>query len=133
LPLTILGEQSLFRRPTNHRGKPVLAGFSFTFSAPLNAASAASSANYQVDTLTTKRVKGKDQHILDAFTDFTVSYNAASDSVSLALDDKQGFQGGGKITVIGGPSGGVTGTSGATLAASAVFTITKGGNRIVPG
>ena len=51
--LTIIGEQSLFLRKTNKKGKPIgratLSGFVFDFSEPLNPISAANSGNYQVD------------------------------------------------------------------------------------
>ena len=133
----ILGEQSLFRRQTNHRGKligkPVLTGFAFTFSAPLDPSSGANPANYRVDTVTTNRDKMKDQRIFHRFTSFTVSYNPVTDSVTLAFVGEQTFRSGGQITVVGGASGGVTGASGATLARSATFSIAREGKTILPG
>ena len=45
-----------------------------------------------------------------------------------ALGSKQTFPTGGQITILGG----LTTASGATLAGPAVFTIAKGGTRVVP-
>ena len=60
-PLLIVGEKALFNRRTNKKGrpigKPVLDGFVLDFSDPLNPTSATTRANYQLDTITTKRVK----------------------------------------------------------------------------
>ena len=83
----IIGEQSLFLRKTNKKGKPVgkpvLAGFEFEFSSPLNPASATNSANYQVDNVTNKRVKKKVERILQPITKFNVSYS--NDAVTIVL------------------------------------------------
>jgi hypothetical protein len=135
-PLMILGAQSLLRRPTNPRGKPVgkpvLTGFTFTFSAPLDPSSAANPAYYRVDTIASRHVKVKDPQLLRPVSGFTISYNAATDSVTLTLVGKQTFQAGGQIAVIGGAGEGVAGTSGTTLAESANFSIAKGGKTILP-
>ena len=115
-PLIIIGEQPLFHRKTNKKGKPigkpVLSGFVFDFSQPLNPSSAANSANYQVDTITTKRVKKQTRHILHPITSFSVAYSAANDSVTLTFAGKQTFRTGGQITVVGGSPSGVTGSLG---------------------
>ena len=134
-PLTIIGEQPLFRRKTNKKGKPigkpVLSGFLFDFSQALNPSSATNNANYQVDTVTTKRVKKQTRHILHPITSFSVAYSAANDSVTLTFAGKQTFRTGGQITVVGGPPSGITGVSGAALAGSKVFTISPRGQSIV--
>jgi hypothetical protein len=134
-PPVIIGEQPLFRRKTNKKGKPigkpVLSGFVFDFSDPLDPASAANGGNYQVDTITTKRVKKQTRRILHPITGFSVAYSAANDSVTLTLAGKQTFKTGGQITVVGGPPSGITGDSGAALAGSKVFTISPRGQRIV--
>ena len=125
----IVGEQPLFTRKTNKKGKPtgkaVLSGFTLDLSVPLNAASA---ANFQVDTITTKKVKKKTVHILRPITKFTVSYGAASDSVQIAFGASETFPTGGQLTVLSG----LTTASGGTLSGNAVFTIAKGGKSIVP-
>jgi hypothetical protein len=133
--LFIVREQPFFSRKTNKKGKPignpVLAGFVFEFSDALNPSIATSNANYQVDTIATKRVKKQARRILHPITGFSVAYSAANDSVTLTFAGKQTFRTGGQITVAGGPPAGVTGVSGAALAGSTVFTISPGGRNIV--
>ena len=94
----IIGEQPLFSRKTNKKGrpvgKPVLAGFEFEFSSPLNPASATNSANYQVDNVTEKRVKKKVERILEPITKFNVSYS--NDAVTIALARRETFKTGGR-------------------------------------
>jgi probable HAF family extracellular repeat protein len=130
-PLTITGEQPLFRRKTNKKGKPVgksvLSAFLFDFSEALSPTSATSAANYQVDTITTKRVKKQTKRILHPITSFSVTYSPANDSVALTFAVKQTFRTGGQITVVGGPPFGVTG---AALSGNVVFTISPGGRQI---
>ena len=62
----VTGQQSLFRRKTNKNGKPtgkpVLSGFTIDFAVPLDAAAADNAANYQVDTVSTKKVKKNSNH-----------------------------------------------------------------------
>jgi hypothetical protein len=134
-PLLIIGEQAQFHRKTNKKGKPtgkpVLSGFVFDFSGALNPSSATNKSNYQINTITTKRVKKQTHHILHPITSFSVVYSAANDSVTLAFVGKQTFQTGGQITVVGGASG-ITEVSGAALPASKVFAITPRGQSIVP-
>jgi hypothetical protein len=90
-------------------GRPVLSGCVFDFSAPLNPASATNNANYQVDTVTSKRIKKQSRHILHPITTFSVAYSAANDSATLTFAGKQTFRTGGQITVVGGPPSGITG------------------------
>ena len=136
VPPVIIGEQAIFTRKTNKKGKPtgkpILTGFDLTFSAPLNAASATSTVNYQLDTVTTKKVKKKVTTILHPITKFTVSYSAASDSVDLNLIGTQTFPTGGKLTVVNRPPGGVSGATGAPLGGTTVFAISKTGRTITP-
>ncbi len=135
-PPVIVGEQVLFQRKTNKKGKPVgkavLTGFAFDFSGSLDPGSAANPANYQVDTITTKKVKKKVQHILHPLSGFTVTYSPAGDSVTLTLAGSQTFPTGGQVTVVAGPSGGVAGPSGAALGGTTVFTIAPKGRSISP-
>jgi hypothetical protein len=135
-PPVIIGEQALFQRKLNKRGKPVgnssLAGFAFDFSEPLNPSSAGNTANYQVDAVTTKRVKKMVKQILHPITSFAVSYSAVSDSVTLTLASKQTFPTGGRITVISGPPGGLIGASGEALVGNTVFIIAREGRSISP-
>ena len=124
----IIGEQPLFVRKTNKKGKPtgkaVLSGFTLDFGVPLNAAAA---AKFQVDTITTKKVKKKTVQILHPITKFTVSYVAASDAVEITFGANETFPTGGQLTVLSG----LTTASGGTLSGNAVFTISKGGKSVV--
>jgi len=136
-PLYIIREQPLFNRKTNKKGKPignpVLSGFLFDFSEALNPSSATSAANYQIDNVTTKRVKKQTRRILHPITSFSVAYSAANDSVTVTFTAKQTFRTGGQIEVVSDPSFGVTGISGAALPGTNVFTISPGGKKISPG
>ena len=129
-PPVIIGEQSLFSRKTNKKGrpvgKPVLAGYEFEFSSPLDPASAANSADYQVDNVTTNRVRNKVKRVLRPITRFNVSYS--NDAVMIALAGHETFKNGGQITVLNN----LTGASGAALVGTTVFTISKGGKGITP-
>ncbi len=123
----IISEQAIFHHKLNKKGKPtgkpVLTGFTLDYSVPLNSAAA---SNYQLDTVTTKRVKKQKQTILRPITNFTVSYLAASDEVEITLGATETFPTGGQLTVLGG----ATTAAGGTLTGNAVFTISKGGKSI---
>src|SRR5262249_16916914 len=110
VPPVIISEKAIFQRKTNKKGKPVgsavLTGFSLTFSEPLNPATATNRSDYQLASITTKKVKRKTVKILKPISSFTVSYNATSDSVTLSLVGKQAFATGGQLTVIGTPPNG---------------------------
>ena len=60
-PPVIISEQVVMHRKTNKKGKPVgkatLAGFQLNFSTAMNSATTGNAANYQVDTVTIKKVK----------------------------------------------------------------------------
>ncbi len=126
----IIGEQPVFQRKLNKKGEPmgkaVLSDFTVEFGVPLNAADAAIRANYQLDTVTTKKVKKKTETILHPITKFTVSYVAASDAVEIKLGAAETFPTGGRLTVLGGE----TTAAGGTLTGPAVFAIGKGGKSI---
>ena len=124
----IVGEQPIFKRKTNKKGKPtgkaVLSGFTLDFGVPLNGANA---ANYQVDSITTKKVKKKTVQILHPITKFTVSYVPVSDAVQITFGASETFPTGGQLTVLSG----VKTASGGMLSGNAVFTISKGGKSVV--
>jgi len=134
MPLFIIGEQPVFHRKTHKKGKavggPVLAGFTFDFSAMLSRSSATSNGSYQVDSVSTKRVKKKVERILHPIRSFSVAYSPPGDSVTLTFAGKQTFPTGGQITVVSGPKGGVTGASGAALTGNTMFTISSVGRNI---
>ena len=126
----IIGEQPIFQRKLNKKGKPVgkpaLTGYTLDFSTALNASAAANRANFEIATLTTKRVKKTVKRILHPIQNFTVSYSPTDHSVTLKLAGKQTFPTGGEIMVLPG----VTSASGGTLEGTTVFNIAKGGKKI---
>jgi hypothetical protein len=132
----IIGEKAVFTRKTNKKGKPVgkavLTGFTVDFSAPLNQASATNRLNFQLGTVTTKKVKKKVTTILHPITNFTVSYIPSTDSIDLTLIGTQTFPTGGRLTIVNRPPGGVAGASGAPLAGTTVLAISKKGSTIRP-
>jgi hypothetical protein len=136
VPPVIISEKAVFQRKTNKKGKSVgnavLTGFSLAFSEPLNPATATSRSDYQLASITIRKVKKKIVKILKPISSITVSYNPASDSVTLSLVGKQAFATGGQLTVIGTPPSGVSGATGAPLGGTTVFAISKNGKTIAP-
>ena len=135
VPPVIIHETAIFQRKLK-KGKPVgpavLTGFSLTFSTSLNQAAASNRGYYQLDSVTTKKVKKKTTTILRPITGFTVSYVAATDTVDVNLIGKQTFPTGGRLTIVSTASGGVAGASGAPISGHTVFTISKNGKAITP-
>jgi len=129
----VISEQPIFQRKLNKYGKPVgkpvLTGFRLGFNMPLFAAAVSNTGNYQLDTITTTKVKKKVVRVLQPITNFTVSYSPASRSVTLKLAGSQSFPSGGRIVVLPG----VTSGSGDVLGGTTLFTITPGGNAVEPG
>ena len=127
----IIGQQPMIKRKLNKKGKPVgkatLSGFTLDFGVALNAGAAGNAGNYQVDTITTKKIKKKTVQSLHPIKNFTVTYVAASDAVQITFGTSEKFPTGGQLTVLSG----VTTASGDTLSGNAVFTIAKGGKSIV--
>ena len=117
-PPTIIGEQVLFTRKLNKRGKPtgrpVLSGFELEFSAAMNAATAGNASNYRLGWTSTKRVKKRVVTVLHPVA-FRVQYSDSNDSVSLLLSGKQAFAQGGHIAVIAAPPNGVSSAAGVLL------------------
>ena len=127
---TIIGEQAIFRRKTNRRGKPVgkpvLTGFAIEFSRPM-AATAANSAFYQLENVRAK-AHGKNSAAHMSAVGITVSYDASSNTATIQLAGKQSFPKGGILMV--SPS--VASSAGARLAGTSTFTIATGGRAINP-
>ncbi len=132
VPPVIVGEQAIFTRKTNKKGKPtgkpILTGFALDFSAPLNQGNASNRGNYQLDNVTTKKVKKKKTIVLKPITAFRVSYSAGSEIVDLNLIGTQAFPTGGQLTI----ESGVTGATGAPIGGTTVFAISKNGKAITP-
>ena len=102
----VVGEQPVFERKLNKRGKPVgkpvLTGFTLDFNMPLSLAAVSDPGNYEIDTVTTKKVKKNLDRILKPIKSFTVTYEPANNSVMLRLSNTQTFPTGGQITVLPG-------------------------------
>jgi hypothetical protein len=132
-PAVVSGQQPVFHRKTNKKGKPVgkpvLTGFTFDFSDPLDPSAAANPANYRVDAITSKKVKRTVEPILHPIANFSVTYAAASDAVTITFQGKETFPTGGQITVLGV----VTTESGGPPGENLVFTIARGGGSVEPG
>ena len=73
-------------------------------------------------------MKKKTQQIPHPFTNFTVTYDASTDSVDIMLGSTQTFPTGGELTVLGG----MTTSAGGTLTGNAVYSISKGGKSVSP-
>ena len=114
-PPVIIREQPLFAS-TKKRG---LIGFSLTFKSALSSATANNAGNYQLDTVTTKKVKRKVVTILKRIG-FRVSYDAAHETVDITMTGKQTFPHGGRLTV-------ESGVTGVPVAGTTVFAISKAG------
>jgi hypothetical protein len=128
----IVGEKPVFERKLNKHGKPVgkpvLTGFTLEFNTPLSVAAVSDPGNYEIDAVTTKRVKKNLDRVLKPIKSFTVTYEPANNSVMLNFSSAQAFRSGGQITVLPG----VTGASGAVLSGITDFTIASGGTNIKP-
>jgi hypothetical protein len=131
-PVTIIGEQPVFRRNLNKHGKPVgkavLTGFTLDFSTAIGATAASDPANYALDTITTKKVRKSVERTLHPVEIFAVTYTPASDSATLELDGAPTFRTGGQIAVLPG----VTGDPSVLLMGTTVFTITPGAKAVEP-
>jgi hypothetical protein len=128
----VTGEKPIFQQKHNKKGKPVgkpvLSGFTLDFGVALSQAAANNSDNYQIDTITIKKVKRKPVQVLTPIKNFTVSYLPASDAFQITFGSNETFSTGGQITI----ESGLTTATGGTLSGSAVFTISKGGKSVVP-
>ena len=134
---TIIGEQVVMMQKKNKKGKPVgkpvLLGFTLDYSTAMNPATAGLTANYQVASTTTKRVK---KNIVTVFKPvaLTAAYNPSNNSVTLSIQGKPTFAKGGQIKVIYSPPSGVSSEAGIPLDASDTeFTILPKATRVTPG
>jgi hypothetical protein len=136
-PPTIVGEQVVPTTITHNShgkpiGKPVLT-FVFQFSTAMNPATVADKSNYQLDSISTKKVKKQVKTVLHALAIQSATYSASTNSVTLVTNaTKTTFPKGGQLTVIGSPSGGVESAAGAFPTGNAFFTISPNARSIVP-
>jgi hypothetical protein len=129
----VIGEQPVFQRKLGKNGKPagkaVLTGFTLDFNTSLGAPAVSNPGNYELDSVTIKKVRKSLDRILHPIKNFTVTYSPVNDSVTLGLAaGAQKLRTGGQITVLPG----ITGDSGDVLVGPTVFTITAGGKKVEP-
>jgi hypothetical protein len=104
----------------------VLTGFTLEFSRPMGA-SAVNPDSYQLETVRA-RTHGTSNGAQTSGVGISVSYDAASDMVTVSTAGKQSFPKGGVLTV----STAVASADGASLAGSSTFAIAVGGKTIIP-
>jgi ELWxxDGT repeat protein len=126
---TIIGEQAVFQRRLNKRGKPVgkavLTGFALEFSRPMSA-SVLNAADYQLEEV--RKVGGRSKLAKVKPVGLTVSYDTSSSTVTVEIAGKQPFAKGGVLTV----NTAVASAAGKSLAGNSAFTISPGGKTIGP-
>jgi ELWxxDGT repeat protein len=81
-------------------GKPIFGGFSIQYSTAMNAATAGLSSDYQVVSNLIKKVKKKPTTTHKPVR-FSVSYNPATDIVTISVKNSKPFAKGGEITILG--------------------------------
>ena len=107
--------------------------FVFDFSTAMNQATVTNTNNYQLDWVSTKKVKKKVQTAMHRVAIKSASYAVSHNSVTLVTGAvKTMFSKGGQLTVISTPPGGVDSAAGASLAGTAVFTISPKANAHAP-
>ena len=134
---TIVGERVVpISLKHNKQGKPIgtpVLSFVFQFSTAMNQSSVSNSNNYQLDWVSTKKVKKKVQSVLHPVAIKSATYNASTNSITLATSaTSKTFAKGGQLTLIGSPPGGVESAAGAFLSGTTVFMISPKGSRLVP-
>ena len=89
--------------------------------------------NYQLDWVSTRRVKRKLETLLHPVAIKSATYYASIDAVVLLTGTTMSkFAKGGQLTVINSPPGGVDSTAGAFLGGTTVLTISPNASRIAP-
>ena len=125
----IIGEQPLFHRKTNKKGKPagkpVLQGFTLEFSRPMGT-STGDSLDYSFRKSVAKATKKKPVKLRNV--GFVVAYSPSDDVVTIYIAANQTFPNGGLLDV----SDTVTSADGRSLAGTDAFAIGKGGKTIEP-
>ena len=128
-PPVIIGEQPLFRRKTNKKGKPVgkpiLQGFTLEFSRPMGT-SAGDSVDYSLERIVAKATKKKPAKLKNV--GFAVAYSPSDDTVTVKITGNQTFPNGGLLDV----SDTVTSADGVTHSGDNAFAIGKGGKTVGP-
>jgi ELWxxDGT repeat protein len=127
---TIIGEQAIFHRKLNKRGKPVgkavLIGFALEFSRPMSA-SVLNAADYQLEELQAKRA-GRNKLAQSKAVGLDVSYDTSSNTVTVDFAGKHAFAKGGVLAV----NTAVASAAGKSLGGNATFAISPGARSITP-
>jgi streptogramin lyase len=137
-PPTIIGESVVLTQKFNAKhkkvGKPVLTGYTITFSTAMDQSALANGANYEIDvlksikTVITKVGKKKIKTKVPVYKAIGFSVTSVtSNTVQLTMAGKQTFPKGGRIQVFGG---GVDNTSGVAIAQTNLLPISPSGKRI---
>ena len=128
-PPVIIGEQAIFRRKLNRKGKPVgkpvLQGFTLKFSRPMGSG-LGDAGEYNLERFASKATHKRSARLTPV--GFTVQYSPADETVTLNLAGNQNFADGGLLVV----SNAVASSDGATLSGNNTFSIGKGGKTIGP-
>ncbi len=118
---TIIDELIVMSRKKNKKGKPVgkpiVVGFALVYSTSMDPASAGLAANYQMDSVTKKRLKKSTSTSLKPLA-FSSAYDASTNTVKLTFKGKPNFAKGGQITVNATSPRGVASAAGVLLATS---------------
>jgi hypothetical protein len=135
-PPTIIGEQVVpVTLKHNKHGKPIgmpKLSFVFEFSTAMDPASVNNTNNYQLDSVSTKKIKKRVQTVLHSIGIQSATYNASTNSVTLVTSaTSTKFPKGGRLTVIGSPVG-IESAAGAFLAENAVFMISPKARSLAP-
>ena len=105
----------------------------FQFSTAMNPATADNVNNYQVDSISTKKIKRKIQTVLHPIGVLSATSDASNKFVTLATSaTKAKFPKGGQVTIVNSPPGGVSGAAGGFLAGNLVFIISPKATAIQP-
>ncbi len=94
-----------------------MVGVALVYSAPMDPTSTGLAVNYQIDSMTKKRVKKNTSIVLEPVA-FDSTYVSSTNTVVLRIKGKPNFARGGQITVIASSSGGVASASGVPLNSS---------------
>ncbi|MGP0063459.1 MAG: beta strand repeat-containing protein [Isosphaeraceae bacterium] len=134
---TIKGEQIVLTYlKHNKKGKPIgkpVVNIMIDYSIPMNSGTADNASNYQVDWVSTKKVKKKVQTILHPIGVLSATSNASNTAVTLATSATNAkFAKGGQLTIIAAAPGGVDSAAGVYLAGNNIFTITAKAGSIEP-
>jgi hypothetical protein len=128
-PPVIIGEQPLFERKTNKKGKPagkpVLQGFTLEFSRAMGT-SAGDSLDFSLEKIVAKATKKKPAKLRNV--GFTVAYSPSDNTVTVNVAGKQTFPTGGLLEV----SDAVSSADGVTLGGDHAFAIGKRAKSISP-